>query len=84
MLMMRFLGLGGFHSLPFSVFKFYLHLLKATNIDMEFFYQDISASEIKLSYQKCMSGFKELCAKTDVFNRRLIMTQLRQNSIVVA
>ena len=73
-LMQRFLNLSGYASLPFSVFKFYMHLLKATNIDLEFFFQDMNASEITLSYQKCMSGFKDLLSKTNIFNRRLIMT----------
>lgn len=34
-LFMRFLGLGGYHSLPFSVFQYYLHLIKATNVEVE-------------------------------------------------
>ena len=69
-LFMRFMGLGGYHSLPFSVFRFYLHLLKATNVDIDAFYKNQDPAEINLSYQKVMFGYKELLNKTNIFNRR--------------
>lgn len=47
---MRFLGLGGYFSLPFSVFQFYLHLLKATNIEIDQIYRNIDPTSITLSY----------------------------------
>lgn len=49
-LFMRFLGLGGYHSLPFSVFRYYLHLLKSTNVKVEEVFANADPSEITLSY----------------------------------
>lgn len=50
-LFMRFLGLGGYQSLPFSVFIFYLTLIKATNVDTEYIYRStVDPAEITLSY----------------------------------
>lgn len=50
-LFMRFMGLGGYHSLPFSVFTYYLHLLKATNVEIEHAFKKMEPDEdITLSY----------------------------------
>lgn len=74
-LFMRFLGLGGYHSLPFSVFTYYLHLIKSTNMDVEYIYKKEYDDDdvITLSYQKVIFGFKDLIAKTNIFNKRNIM-----------
>jgi hypothetical protein len=72
-LFMRFLGLGGYQSLPFSCFSFYLHLVKATNVDVEHIYKStVDPAHINLSYQKVMYGYKDLISKTNIFNRRNI------------
>ena len=82
---MRFLGLGGYHSLPFSVFTYYLHLLKATNVEIEHAFKKMEPDEdITLSYQKVMFGYKDLIAKTNIFNRRNVMTELRQAGVIHA
>lgn len=83
-LFMRFLGLSGFHSLPFSIFRFYLHLLKATNVKVVEVFENTDPASITLSYQKVMRGFRGLIEKTNIFNRRNIMTQLRHNSKIMA
>ena len=56
---MRFMGLGGYRSLPFSVFMEYLHLLKSTNVDIETVYKNIETEKLTMSYTKVMKGFKK-------------------------
>ncbi len=81
---MRLLGLGGYHSLPFSILQYYLHLVKATNCDVESIFKNTDPKELAISYQKVMYGYKELLATTNIFNRRNCMTQLRDESKITA
>lgn len=77
-LFMRFLGLGGYQTLPFSVFQFYLHMLKSTNVQIEHIFRHNEPEGITLSFKKVMFGLKDLLAKTNAFNRRNVMILLRQ------
>ena len=70
--------------MPFSVFRYYLHLLKATNVQVEEVFKNADPASITLSYQKVMKGYRSLIEKTNIFNRRNIMTQLRHNSKINA
>lgn len=80
---MKFLGLTDHGSLPYSVFHFFLQLIKATNIEVTTIYSgDITRQYI--NYQKVMFGYRELLNKTNAFNRRNIFMQLRHASEVVA
>ena len=81
-LFMRFMGISGQQSLPFSVFQFYLHLIKATNVQVNYIYKHEDPSTITLSYQKVMYGFRELLSQTNAFNRRNVMTQLRNACVI--
>ena len=71
----KFLGLGGHSSLPFSIFAFYMSLLKASNVQIsEVYTKDIT--QIEISYQRVKLGLKDLLAKANRFTRSQILSQL--------
>ena len=79
----KFLGLGGPGSLPFSIFAFYVGLLKAANVQIsEVYARDIT--QIQVGYLRVKLGLRDLLAKADRFTRNRILSQLSKCAKVVA
>ena len=79
----RFIGLSTKNTLSWSVFYFYLKLIKASNVKVDYIFSNVEPSEITISYQKVLHGFKDLINETDSFNRRNIFTELRSSCQII-
>ena len=79
----RFLGISAKNALSWSVFNFYLKLVRASNLKVHYIYSNIDPSEIKINYQKVVHGYRDLIINTNAFNRRNIFSQLRSSCQII-